>query len=333
MKHIVYSGLSEARRAALLRRPAAKEQEAIARRVAALEGEILQEGDAALRRFARQFDGVDLQPLQFAVERPVWQTAWEHLPAELQTALQTALRNIAKFHRSELPRRREAVVETTAGVHCWREFRAIDTVGLYIPGGSAPLFSTMLMLGIPAIIAGCREIIFCSPPLSAAGKPYAPKKGIYAAEEMLACMELLYRFSAEAANSQELPSVPRLRYFQLGGAGAIFALAYGKEAGCSVPAAAKIFGPGNAYVTEAKLRISRRVAIDMPAGPSEVLVIADDAARPQVVAADLLAQAEHGPNSQVILASPSAALLGKVEAEVARQTAPMPRSQKKKGTI
>ena len=235
------------------------------------------------------------------------------------------------------------------GVHCWREFRAIESVGLYIPGGSAPLFSTMLMLGIPAIIAGCRQIVFCSPPVSLErGAPYAPQEGIYAPQEMLACMELLYQFSCQLNaklaihdSKRKIGTVPDLQYFQVGGAQAIFAMAYGCPATCvptqtygeslyRIPKVAKIFGPGNTYIAEAKRKISHQVAIDMLAGPSEVLIIADKENTPtdiKIIAADLLAQAEHGPDSQVILVSPNAAMLRQVETEVTRQAALLPRAQ------
>ncbi|WGK68264.1 histidinol dehydrogenase [Candidatus Haliotispira prima] len=334
---------------ALTQRPAGREQEAIARQVAAMEQELSEGGDSALIRLCQRLDGVSLVPGQFAVEPQFWREAWQGLDCGLQTALQTALHNIALFHRSELPRRAEEAVETSKGVHCWREFRAIESVGLYIPGGSAPLFSTMLMLGVPAIIAGCRRIVFCSPPIRPErGVPYDPERSLYAAPEMLACMELLNRF-AENVAAEQGRETSELQYFQIGGAQAIFAMTYGAFVGskvgsetdpeadsqgrCGLPAVAKIFGPGNSYVTEAKLRASRRVAVDMPAGPSEVLVIAEEGQNPAVIAADLLAQAEHGPSSQVLLVSPSAGLLGRVGAEVERQAAQLHRATEVSGTL
>ncbi len=344
MKYLIYSQLNTEQRRALVRRPASLEQETIAKQVASLEQEFLQGGDIALQELGQRFDHVDLTPQQFAIERPLWREAWQELGNSLKEALQVALHNIAKFHLSELPQRNEPVVETTKGVYCWREFRSIEAVGLYIPGGSAPLFSTMLMLGVPAIIAGCRQIVFCSPPnnlpnSSKCRGPYAPERSVYAAQEMLACMELLCQFGEQwvaqhqASVETPYPMVkPELQYFQVGGAQAIFALAYGTALG-SVPAVHKIFGPGNPYVTQAKLRMSRHVAIDMLAGPSEVLVIADEHACPTIVAADLLAQAEHGPHSQVLLLSPCKKLLRMVQAELNQQKALLPRSREIQSTL
>ena len=338
MKYIVYSALDASQRRALFQRPAQNtaEQRAVTEQVAQIEaqllGDNLQIKNEALRRLCLRLDGAE--PL--ALGPDLWRRAWAGLDGALQAALERALANIARFHESQLPRRREAVIETESGVCCHREFRAIEAVGLYVPGGSAPLFSTMLMLGVPAIIAGCQKIIFCSPP---SAQPCEP--GAYAAQEMLACMDLLRRFAekftqeetakqAENTKTAAPPkAVPSLQYFQIGGAQAIFAMAYGALEGADtpIPQVAKIFGPGNAYVTEAKLRASRYVSIDMPAGPSEVLVIADREQNPAFLAADLLSQAEHGPGSQVLLLSPSAALLREVEAEVERQREALPRME------
>ncbi len=345
MKYIVYSELDAAQRRALTRRPVSRQNDEIGRQVAAVEQLVHEGGDAALCELSQRFDDVELHPAQLAVDPRHWEQAWDELDTRLQAALRTALHNIAQFHHSELPQRVQEAVETSTGIHCWREFRPIETVGLYIPGGSAPLFSTMLMLGVPAILAGCRQIAFCSPPLNArrgpACVPWAPERGVHAAVEMLGCMELLRQFSRQEAAQDEKSGRGRgngapaaqLQYFQVGGAQAIFALAHEREAGCSLPQVAKIFGPGNPYVTEAKLRVSRRVAIDMPAGPSEVLVIAEAGQNAAIVAADLLAQAEHGPSSQVLLASPAAELLRDVKAEVERQTALLPRAHEIAGTL
>ncbi len=338
MEYLVYAQLTAQQRRELCSRPASREQEVLARQqVAAIERELLADGAAALSRFSTRFDGVELRPEQFCIPPGLWREAWESLDSELQSALQTALQNIARFHRSELPHRSEPPVQTSPGVHCWREFRAIESVGLYIPGGSAPLFSTMLMLGVPAIIAGCRQIAFCSPPLNPrrieSVAPYDPERGAHAAAEMLGCMELLRRFAQAEARESDRKSnksvASRLQYFQVGGAQAILGLAYGPDIASEqrfpLPAVAKIFGPGNCYVTEAKLRALRRVAIDMPAGPSEVLIIAEAGQDPEVLAADLLAQAEHGPSSQVLLLSPCGELLLRSEAAVLRQAEELPR--------
>jgi len=246
------------------------------------------EGDQALFFYGEKFDGKKLTSL--AVSREEILRSGDHLSEDLKTAIQLAYRNIEAFHKSQL--HVEPPVETTPGVWCWRKNVAIDKVGLYIPGGTAPLFSTVLMLGIPAKIAGCREVILCSPP------------DIHPA--------ILY-----AANLCGIEKI-----FAVGGAQAIGAMAFGTE---SIPSVYKIFGPGNPYVNEAK-KLSG-IAIDMPAGPSEVLVFAGKGAQPKFVAADLLSQAEHGPDSQVVLIGLDIALMDSVQKEIERQIEKLPRKE------
>ncbi|RYD97502.1 MAG: histidinol dehydrogenase, partial [Sphingobacteriales bacterium] len=239
------------------------------------------EGDAALLEFAQRFDGVQLQSL---VVSPVeLQSAEAQLPEELKSAIQAACRNIEAFHRAQ--QNVEEVVETAPGIRCWRRSVGIDRVGLYVPGGTAPLFSTVLMLGVPAKLAGCGEVVLCTPP--------AKDGSVHPA--------ILY--------AAQLCGISRV--FKTGGAGAIAALAYGTE---TIPSVYKIFGPGNQYVTAAKQLVQQDgVAIDMPAGPSEVCVVADAGADASFVAADLLSQAEHGPDSQVLLLTDAETLVSDVQ--------------------
>ncbi|THH39474.1 histidinol dehydrogenase [Neolewinella litorea] len=278
--------------AALVQRPASDlgKLEASVREVM---DRVRREGDAALREYTARFDGVELE--DFAVSADTVAAAEAAVPQDLKRAIGVAYRNIEKFHRSQ-----QAVVEeveTMPGVRCWRESRGIDSVGLYIPGGTAPLFSTVLMLAVPAQLAGCREIVLCSPP---------DREGnIHPA--------ILY--------AARLCGVTKI--FRLGGSQAIAAMTYGTE---SVPQVYKLFGPGNAYVTVAKqLAQLQGLAIDMPAGPSEVLVCADAGAKDAHVAADLLSQAEHGHDSQVVLVTDSREKAGLVWQEVERQLAELPR--------
>ena len=255
--------------------------------------QVREEGDVAVGRFTSKFDGVDLQQWELPADQ--LQAAGEELSTELKQAIGLAKGNIEKFHRAQL----SAVVrvETSEGVECWQEKKPIDKVGLYIPGGSAPLFSTVLMLAIPAVLAGCREIILCSPP---------DREG---------------RLHPAIIYTAKLCGIDRI--FMVGGIQAIAAMTFGTQ---SIPGVYKIFGPGNQYVTVAKqLATNYGVAIDMPAGPSELLVAADDTADPSFVAADLLSQAEHGPDSQVLLVTTSARLLEAVEAEVTCQIEALPR--------
>jgi histidinol dehydrogenase len=265
-------------------------------RLEATVGGILNEvrtgGDAAVRKFSLQFDKVAPERMELGAEERK-----AELDEGLKSAIRMAAANIEAFHRRQL--RTEDVVETMPGVRCWRRSVAIEKVGLYIPGGTAPLFSTLLMLAIPARIAGCREMILCSPP-DAQGRLHPAL--LYAAE-----------------------LIGGIRVFRVGGVQAIGAMAYGTE---SIPAVYKIFGPGNQYVTCAKQLVQREgIAIDMPAGPSEVAVFADETASASFVAADLLSQAEHGADSQVVLVSSSVSVVERVLAEVERQTALLPRAE------
>ncbi|MBC7919934.1 MAG: histidinol dehydrogenase, partial [Ferruginibacter sp.] len=276
---------------ALLRRPA-QDFDRVEPTVAPILQRVRSEGDRAVRDFSRAFDQVHLE--DFRVEEETLRAAGSHLSEELKRAIGLAKANLTVFHAAQ--RGTTERIETMPGVVCWRKSVGIEKVGLYIPGGTAPLFSTVLMLGVPAQLAGCREVILCTP---------AGKSGIHPA--------ILY-----AAHLVGIRHV-----FAVGGAQAIAAMAYGTE---TVPKVHKIFGPGNQYVTTAKQLVSKEgTAIDMPAGPSEVAVYADDTAVPAFVAADLLSQAEHGVDSQVILVSESAALIGLVREEVEKQLAPLPR--------
>jgi histidinol dehydrogenase len=253
------------------------------------------EGDAAVLSYEERFDKVRLP--QLAVTEAEMDEAEALVPAPLKQAIALALQNIRTFHESQRFEGRR--VTTAPGVTCWQKAIAIDKVGLYIPGGTAPLFSTVLMLAVPARIAGCREIVLCSPP-NREGKIHPAI--LYAARQA---------------------GVSRI--FKAGGVQAIGAMAYGTE---TVPKVYKIFGPGNQYVMAAKQQVSlHEVAIDMPAGPSEVEVLADESANPVFVAADLLSQAEHGVDSQAVLVTTCPSLIERVEAEVERQLAELPRKE------
>jgi histidinol dehydrogenase len=254
---------------------------------------VQESGDSALLNLTANYDGVQLETLLTSAKEI--ESAEAELPDELKSAIRQAHRNITLFHARQAEQPEQ--VETMPGVTCWRKSVAIDKVGLYIPGGTAPLFSTLLMLGIPARLAGCPEVILCTPPAS--------DGSIHPA----------IRYTASLLGIAKV--------FKIGGAQAIAAMAFGTE---SVPAVNKIFGPGNQYVTVAKQMLSKTgVAIDLPAGPSEVLVIADDTANPAFVAADLLSQAEHGADSQVVLLTDSADLLRQVEEELEAQLEVLPR--------
>jgi histidinol dehydrogenase len=263
--------------------------------VRAILEEVRQEGDKAVQKFSLQFDKADAFP--FELTRQQIEAGAAGVNEELKAAMRQAAAHICTFHMSQ--QHAEPSVETMPGVRCWRKPVAIEKVGLYIPGGTAPLFSTLLMLAIPATIAGCREIILCSPP--------DRQGGLHPA--------ILY--------AAQLVGVTRI--FRVGGVQAIAAMAYGTE---SIPRVDKIFGPGNQYVTCAKQLVQREgVAIDMPAGPSEVAVYADETCHPAYVAADLLSQAEHGADSQVVLVSVFPDVITRVLAAVDSQVAQLPRAE------
>lgn len=256
---------------------------------------VKQDGDKAVMQFTRQFDGVALNSLE--ITEVVINETIQLVPDNLKRAIKQAAHNIRIFHEQQ--KTSVEVVETMKGVRCWRKSVGIEKVGLYIPGGTAPLFSTILMLGIPAQIAGCKEVILCSPP---------DKNG------------QLHPAIVYAANLVGITKI-----FTIGGVQAIAAMAYGTS---TVPKVYKIFGPGNQYVTCAKqLAQQDGIAIDMPAGPSEVCVLADASANPAFVAADLLSQAEHGTDSQVLLVSTDAALVDKVILELDVQLQQLPRKE------
>lgn len=259
-------------------------------------GEVQKKGDVALIQYAETFDQVQLEKLY--LEEEEIQALAATIGREQQRALEVAFNNIHRFHQIQL--RKEKKVDTMVGVTCWREPRPIERVGLYIPGGTAVLPSTFLMLGIPARIAGCKEIVVCSPP-QANGK----------VNGYLAYCAYLLKIK---------------RIYLVGGAQAIAAMAYGTE---SIPKVDKIFGPGNQFVTKAKtiIQATTATAIDMPAGPSEVLVIADKSSNPTFVAADLLAQAEHGKDSQAVLVTDCTELIDQVNAALQVQIAALPRAE------
>ncbi|VXB95733.1 bifunctional histidinal dehydrogenase and histidinol dehydrogenase [Flavobacterium sp. 9R] len=255
--------------------------------------EVQKKGDEAITKYTSLFDGVAVDNLEVTPEEI--NEAIASIPQELQDAIQLAKSNIEKFHTAQKTTR--VSVETTSGVSCWQEKRPIQKIGLYIPGGTAPLFSTVLMLAVPANIAGCKEIVLCSPP---------DKKG---------------KINPAILYAAQLCGVTKI--LKVGGIQAIAGLTFGTAA---IPKVYKIFGPGNQFVTVAKqLATQFGVAIDMPAGPSELLIVADDTAVPAFVASDLLSQAEHGTDSQVILVSTSKDLIDAVETEIQTQLEVLPR--------
>ncbi|MCO6499443.1 MAG: histidinol dehydrogenase [Vicingus serpentipes] len=257
--------------------------------------EVKLNGDSALKTYAQKFDGVTLNKLTVSTTEIT--TANNLVSDELKAAIKIAQQNIEKFHAAQI--KEEAVVETSIGVNCWRKSVGIEKVGLYIPGGSAPLFSTILMLGIPAKLAGCKEIVLCTPP---------NKEG---------------KINPAILYTANLIGITKI--YKVGGAQAIAAMAYGTK---SIPNVYKIFGPGNQFVTKAKELVQLDgLAIDMPAGPSEVLVIADKTGNPEFIAADLLSQAEHGADSQVILLSDNEAIIDTTNEELVKQLAQLPRKE------
>jgi histidinol dehydrogenase len=279
----------------LLARPSFDARELLPK-VQAIIDEVRVKGDTALFEFTKQFDKVNLKTI--ALDENIKANAEALLSSALKAAIQLAKGNIEKFHQAQLQKMDR--IETMPGVWCWRKSVGIETVGIYIPGGTAPLFSTVLMLGIPAKIAGCKNIVLCTPPNNDKGEIHPAI--IYAAA---------------------LVGVTHI--YTIGGVQAIAAMAYGTE---TVPKVNKIFGPGNQYVTAAKQLVQQNgVAIDMPAGPSEVCVWADDSAIPAFVAADLLSQAEHGVDSQVLLVASNELVVANVQAELALQLAQLSRKE------
>ena len=292
MKKILYPQQSDW--SELLKRPT-QDVSTLFENVSTILKNVKANGDKAVMEYAEQFDHVKLESLTVTPEE--MKEAEAQVPIELKVAILLAQRNIYTFHKKQKFEGRK--VETMEGVTCWQKAVGIEKVGLYVPGGTAPLFSTVLMLAVPAKIAGCKEIVLCTPP-NKEGKVHPA---------------ILY--AAQVAGVSKI--------FKAGGVQAIGAMAYGTE---SVPKVYKIFGPGNQYVMAAKQMVALHdVAIDMPAGPSEVEVIADETANPKFVAADLLSQAEHGVDSQVVLVTTSEKLLEEVEYEVQHQLARLPRWQ------
>jgi histidinol dehydrogenase len=278
---------------ALLQRPNFEAAELLPKVQSILDAVAL-EGDAALLRFSATFDQVQLNSL--CIDPALIQAAEALVAPALKTAIQSAKVNIEIFHQAQL--KKEEKIETMPGVWCWRKSVGIEKVGIYIPGGTAPLFSTVLMLGIPAKLAGCKEVILCTPPR---------KDGT---------VDPAILYAAGLVGIQQI--------YTIGGAQAIAAMAYGTA---TVPKVFKIFGPGNQYVTAAKQLVQQQgVAIDMPAGPSEVCVYADETAVPSFVAADLLSQAEHGVDSQVLLIASNRNIVEQVQLELTQQLANLPRA-------
>jgi len=278
----------------LTQRPAI-DKEDLSQSVQSILNNIRDNGDKAIKVYAQQFDNVDLT--EFLVTDAEIQNANKLVSKKLMKAINMAKQNIEKFHKSQFIE--EQVIETSVGVECWRKSVAIQKVGLYIPGGSAPLFSTVLMLGIPAKLANCKEVVLCTP----------------SNDQGEINPAILY--------TANLIGITKI--YKVGGAQAIAAMAYGTE---TIPQVYKIFGPGNQYVTKAKELVQQNgVAIDMPAGPSEVLVIADETGNPEYIAADLLSQAEHGIDSQVILLSDNETILTQSLLELKKQIVLLPRAE------
>jgi histidinol dehydrogenase len=296
MKRLRWNDATPAERADALRRPVQQAGESVTAAVGTLIADVRARGDDALRELTARFDGVELAALDVSAD--AIDEAAATLPKSLRDAIDEAIDRVERFHRAGMTQ--PYTVDTAPGVRCERVLRPIRRVGLYVPAGSAPLPSAAFMLGVPARLAGCRDIVLCTPPR----------------KDGTADPAVLYAASRCGIT----------RVFLLGGAQAIAAMAFGTA---SVPKCDKLFGPGNAYVTEAKRQVAMAeggAAIDMPAGPSEVLVIADAGANPQFVAADLLSQAEHGPDSQVILITDDAAMVDAVEAAIEAQLQTLPRA-------
>ena len=285
---------------ALLQRPQG-DARALDRSVRKIMEAVQKQGDKAVRKYSRQFDGISMRNMQ--VSEKEFRAAAKSIDPTLAAAIRQAADNIRRFHQSQLYE--EPRVETMPGVSCWRKSLPVQSVGLYVPGGTAPLFSTVLMLGIPAVLAGCPEITLCTPP--------AKDGSVHPA----------ILFAASLVGVRKV--------FKVGGVQAIAAMTYGTE---SLPKAYKIFGPGNSYVTYAKqLAQQAGVAIDMPAGPSEVCVLADETANPAFVAADLLSQAEHGRDSQVLLVSNNKETVDKVLVHLEQQLTLLHRKDLAEGAL
>lgn len=296
MRRVEWNALDIATQSQLLTRPTRSLAAGVRGRVEEVMGDVAARGDVALRVLTEHYDGVRLEA--FEVDADERRAAFDAVGPALRAAIDEAASRIEAFHRAGMPQ--PYALDTAPGVRCERVLRPISPVGLYVPAGSAPLPSTALMLAIPAQLAGCEDIVLCTPPR---------RDG-----------------SADPAVLVAAQYAPNARIFKLGGAQAIAAMNFGTD---SVPRCEKLFGPGNAYVDEAKRQAAERPdgpAIDMPAGPSEVLVIADAGANPAFIAADLLSQAEHGPDSQVILLSDDDAVLDATAAEVEHQLAMLPRA-------
>lgn len=297
MKRLDWNSLDAGARAEALARPRPVADRERAAEVARLIAMVRADGDVAVRALTRRFDGVELGTSR--VSDAAFDEAESMLPAEVRRAIDASYARIRRFHEAQRPAPVE--VETAPGLRCGRLVVPIGRVGLYVPAGTAPLPSTALMLGVPAELAGCERVVLCTPP-----RPDGR-------------CDPAVLYAARRCGIREVHAI--------GGVQAIAAMAYGTA---SVPKCDKLFGPGNAWVTEAKQQVAadpRGAAIDMPAGPSEVLVVADAGANPAFVAADLLSQAEHGPDSQVLLLSDSESLIGAVLSEIGRQLATLPRRE------
>lgn len=292
-----WSTLNQAEREALLRRPAMADNNSLSETVADIIEQVRNRGDGALLSLTKRFDGADLT--QLSLDKNAIDNSENEISENVKSAIMLAYGNIQRFHQAQFPQ--DVTIETTPGVICELKHAPLSSVGLYIPGGSAPLPSTVLMLGVTAQVAGCQRKVLCTPP---------DRQGQIAAE---------IRFAAKLCGIDEI--------YLVGGAQAIAAMAIGTE---SIVKVDKIFGPGNSFVTEAKQQVSRiagGAAIDMPAGPSEVLVLADQHANPAFVAADLLSQAEHGADSQAILVSNSRSLIEATKGEVESQLTRLGRAE------
>jgi histidinol dehydrogenase len=285
---------------ALIERPTI-DKENLSQAVLAILNNVELNGDEALKMYSKRFDNVELEG--FIVSKSEIEAAKQLVSKELKQAINVAKQNIETFHKAQFVE--ESVIETTKGVQCWRKAVGIEKVGLYIPGGSAPLFSTVLMLGIPAMLANCKEVVICTP---------CNEKG---------------EINPAIIYTANLIGISKI--YKIGGAQAIAAMAYGTE---TVPKVYKVFGPGNQYVTKAKELVQQTgVAIDMPAGPSEVLIIADKTGNPAYIAADLLSQAEHGADSQVILLSDNETIINQTLEELNKQVVKLPRAETAKKSI